>query len=70
MLLSAAEELGLDLGSSFMIGDRPADAEAGRRAGCRTLLFAGPGVESGDADYVASGWGDAVTFILGSGVPA
>jgi D-glycero-D-manno-heptose 1,7-bisphosphate phosphatase len=37
MLLTAAKDLGLDLGSSFMVGDRWRDIEAGRRAGCRTI---------------------------------
>lgn len=38
MLLQAAAELNIDLGSSFMIGDKLADIEAGERAGCRSLL--------------------------------
>lgn len=37
MLLDAAERHGLDLGASWMIGDRESDIEAGRRAGCRTI---------------------------------
>ncbi len=37
LLLQAARELGLDLAASVMIGDRAADVEAGRRAGCRTI---------------------------------
>jgi len=37
LLLRAAREWSLDLHSSFMIGDRWRDMEAGRRAGCRTL---------------------------------
>lgn len=39
LLLSAASENGLDLGRSFMVGDRWRDVEAGRRAGCRTVLL-------------------------------
>lgn len=38
MLLRAARELELDLERSWMIGDILDDVEAGRRAGCRTLL--------------------------------
>ena len=34
---------GLDLGRSWMIGDSDADIEAGRRAGCRTVLVEHPG---------------------------
>lgn len=37
MLLSAADQLGLDLARSYMVGDRWSDIEAGRRAGCRTV---------------------------------
>ncbi|MBI3317873.1 MAG: HAD family hydrolase [Candidatus Omnitrophica bacterium] len=38
MLRQAARELGLSLKDSFLVGDRWRDIEAGRRAGCRTLL--------------------------------
>jgi D-glycero-D-manno-heptose 1,7-bisphosphate phosphatase len=39
MILRAGERLGLDLAGSFMVGDRWRDIEAGRRAGCRTILI-------------------------------
>jgi D,D-heptose 1,7-bisphosphate phosphatase len=39
MLLQAANEHGVDLRSSWMIGDILHDVEAGNRAGCRTLLI-------------------------------
>lgn len=38
MLLDAAEEWDLDLGGSFMVGDRWRDIEAGRSAGCQTIF--------------------------------
>lgn len=38
MLLAAAKDLAIDLEASFMVGDRATDIEAGRRAGCRTVL--------------------------------
>jgi len=38
LLLAAARELSLDLGSSYMVGDRWRDAEAGAAAGCRTAF--------------------------------
>jgi D-glycero-D-manno-heptose 1,7-bisphosphate phosphatase len=38
LLLRAAEQLGLDLARSFMIGDKLSDVEAGARAGCGTVL--------------------------------
>ena len=39
LLLRAAQDLRLDLGSSLMIGDRASDAEAGLAAGCSALTF-------------------------------
>jgi D-glycero-D-manno-heptose 1,7-bisphosphate phosphatase len=38
LLLRAAQELGLDLARSVMVGDKISDLEAGRAAGCRTIL--------------------------------
>jgi D-glycero-D-manno-heptose 1,7-bisphosphate phosphatase len=38
MLQRAAHELGLDLASSWMIGDKIADVAAGSAAGCQTIL--------------------------------
>jgi len=39
LLLSAAEELDIDLASSWMIGDTDSDVLAGKAAGCRTVLL-------------------------------
>ena len=39
MLLEAAQRLGLDLAQSWMIGDGLVDVQAGRAAGCHTLLL-------------------------------
>lgn len=41
MITSLAAEHGIDLARSWMIGDTPADVEAGRLAGCRTILVGG-----------------------------
>jgi D-glycero-D-manno-heptose 1,7-bisphosphate phosphatase len=38
MLLQAARDHDLDLAASFMVGDTIDDIEAGRRAGCRTVM--------------------------------
>ncbi len=38
MLLDAAATLGLDLDTSWMVGDTDRDIAAGKAAGCRTLL--------------------------------
>lgn len=37
MILTAAARLGVDPRACWMVGDRPADVEAGRRAGCRAI---------------------------------
>jgi D-glycero-D-manno-heptose 1,7-bisphosphate phosphatase len=42
MILKAARELSLDLSRSWVIGDAPRDIQAGRAAGCRTILFSDP----------------------------
>lgn len=39
MLLAAAERHQLDLAASWMVGDTLDDVEAGRRAGCRSILY-------------------------------
>ena len=41
MLFQAAKELDIDLEASWMLGDSPCDAEAGQRAGCRTIHVLG-----------------------------
>ncbi len=38
LLLKAADELGIDLRKSFMVGDKPSDIAAGAAAGCTTIL--------------------------------
>ncbi|HJV66602.1 MAG TPA: D-glycero-beta-D-manno-heptose 1,7-bisphosphate 7-phosphatase [Geomonas sp.] len=38
MLQQAARDLDIDLGSSFMVGDKLADVEAGINAGCTSLM--------------------------------
>jgi D-glycero-D-manno-heptose 1,7-bisphosphate phosphatase len=39
LLYQAADRYAIDLASSFMIGDRWKDVEAGQRAGCTTILI-------------------------------
>ncbi len=54
MLLQAASELGIDLASSWMIGDKSADVEAGLAAGCRAMLVK-TGYGAGEAGYLPPG---------------
>ena len=42
MLMLAAEEMDIDLSYSWMIGDSYRDVEAGKLAGCRTILINSP----------------------------
>lgn len=39
MIIDAAREYSIDLRGSYMIGDRWRDIEAGRAAGCKTILL-------------------------------
>ncbi len=67
LLLRAAEELDLDLGRSIMVGDKASDVEAGRRAGCTTILLApGPSAPETDAspDHLARSWAEVTAAIL------
>ena len=43
LILDAAADFDLDLARSWMVGDSDVDIEAGRRAGCRTILIEVPG---------------------------
>lgn len=39
MLIRAADELGIDLSRSFMVGDRWRDIDCGHAAGCKTIFI-------------------------------
>ena len=42
MLLAAADEMDIELGGSWVIGNSVRDVDAGRRAGCKTILIDDP----------------------------
>lgn len=73
MLLDAAESLGIDLKQSWVVGDSPRDIEAGKRAGCRTVLLRDKSIENHSPaadeklgeppDYFAESLQDAIDFI-------
>ena len=71
MLMLAAREMNLDLSASWVIGDSQRDVQAGRAAGCRTVLIdrndepaeADDSAQS-SADHVAVDLPAAVDFIL------
>jgi D-glycero-D-manno-heptose 1,7-bisphosphate phosphatase len=72
LLQRAARDLGLDLHRCLAVGDAARDVEAGRRAGCRTVLVrTGYGAESESRwgsdpppDHVADSLAAAVPWIL------
>lgn len=55
LLLRAAEELGLDLAASYMIGDKISDVEVGKRAGLTSILVL-TGYGLGEWEYRRSQW--------------
>lgn len=71
MLLQAARDLNIDLEQSWMIGDIAADSEAGRRAGCRTILIEKPYdpilrlPPESQPDYLVHHWSEVDGIILG-----
>ena len=57
MLRSAAEDLGVDLGGSLMIGDKAIDVRAGRDAGCSAALLGDAALASAcRADFFGPDW--------------
>lgn len=74
MLTTAAEEMGINLARSWMVGDKLLDVQAGQAAGCRTILL--PRV-TGEHDaipkqlpqaaYEVNSLGEAFTVIRNNG---
>jgi len=69
LLREAATRHGIDLPSSFMVGDRWRDVEAGRGAGCTTIFIDRGYAEAyrgeGRPDRVVHSMGEAAGWILG-----
>jgi len=69
MLLTAAQELDIDLSQSWMIGDSARDIHAGRAAGCKTILVDPPTREvrfedlRSNPDYRAINLKEAVNIV-------
>jgi D-glycero-D-manno-heptose 1,7-bisphosphate phosphatase len=79
MICAAAEALALDLSRSWLVGDAPRDIEAGKAAGCRTILFKDTSLAASPAanaesnatpDFVATTLKDAIDYIESHDVPA
>ncbi len=69
MLLAAADEMDIDLGQSWMIGNSNRDIEAGLQAGCKTVLINHPSYhkqnnpDDAKPDYQAVNIKEAVNII-------
>src|ERR1041384_280595 len=68
LLLRAAARHGLDLGASFLVGDRWKDVAAARAAGCAAVLidygYAESGPDNGAPDRTVGSLSDAAEWIL------
>lgn len=53
MLIQAAKDHRIDLGASYMIGDKPIDVEAGHRAGAKSILISDQASETSAPDFLA-----------------
>jgi D-glycero-D-manno-heptose 1,7-bisphosphate phosphatase len=69
LLLGTAEELGLDLARSYLIGDAATDIQAGRAVGCRGyLVLTGRGLRQLIQCWLRREWGYRVVPNLGVAV--
>jgi len=73
MLLEAAEQLNIDLARSWMVGDTGRDAQAGRQAGCRSIILTDPEQiakkgtgpsDTSEADFTANNLLEAADLII------
>lgn len=70
MLIRAGRELNIDLKQSFVVGDKLSDIEAGKRAGCKTILvrtgYGNDELKNSqiECNYVADDLYDAVEHML------
>lgn len=66
-LFAAADAHGIDLASSYMVGDRWRDTEAGERAGCKTIFldYGYDEMQPRNFNYRVRSLAEAVEIILG-----
>jgi D-glycero-D-manno-heptose 1,7-bisphosphate phosphatase len=67
MLLMGAKEFDVELGESFMVGDRWRDIAAGMAVGCKTLFidYGYNEQQPEQVDYLVGSLKEAVDIILG-----
>jgi UDP-glucose-4-epimerase GalE len=72
LILDGARALSLDVASSYMVGDKHSDVQAGKNAGCKAsvLVRTGHGLDTepkllaGEADFIGNSLADAAQWIL------
>lgn len=64
MILQAAEDHGIDVKASFLIGDHMRDMGAGQAAGCTTIFIKKPYSGEAAADHVAQDLPEAAEIVL------
>lgn len=64
MIVETARRWGIDIRSSFVIGDTWRDMEAGCRAGCTTILLDAPYNQDVDSDHRINHISEALKIIL------
>lgn len=65
MLLRAAEEFGIELSASWLLGDTKADAGAAKNAGCRSIIVNRPYNNGVEADRRIVHYSELATVLLG-----
>lgn len=65
MLLAAAEDMNIELESSWMIGDSENDVKAGKAAQAKTILISSSEDNPAGADFIVGSLLEAVELILG-----
>ncbi len=74
MIFEAEKDINLSLNSSWLIGDKASDVEAGKNGGLRTILLSSPKTKEFSnncsyADYSEINLKSAIDFILSSKLP-
>jgi histidinol-phosphate phosphatase family protein len=66
LIFQAAIDFKIDLKNSFMVGDKVTDVQAGKMAGCKTVLIGSPKSQNLLSDFIAPNLLYAVSLILKS----
>ncbi len=63
MIHTLAEKHNIDISKSYMIGDRDVDIDAGKKAGCKTILISSKRKVDFEVDYIFPSLYEAAKFI-------